>query len=128
MLSQCFICISSENTLTHYSPVLLFYTLWKQKTFRFSDVFSGYRKAAPGCNGLKQESFLIILWKYRNGTLTQDGLIFIFVFSYSNKKSCYLLFILLNPGNSWHGVFKFFKIKSIFPLVSTPYTYLMLKL
>ena len=24
-----------------------------QKTFRFSDVFKGYRKATPGCNGLK---------------------------------------------------------------------------
>ena len=31
----------------------LFYTPWKhQKTFRFS-VFRGYRKATPGCNGLK---------------------------------------------------------------------------
>ena len=39
--------------LTHYSPVLLFYTPWKhQKIFRFSDVFRGYRKAMPGCNGL----------------------------------------------------------------------------
>ena len=39
--------------LTHYSPVLPFYTPWKhQKTFRFSDVFRGYRKATPGCNGL----------------------------------------------------------------------------
>ena len=39
--------------LTHYSPVLLFYTHWKyQITFRFSDVFSGYRKATPGFNCL----------------------------------------------------------------------------
>ena len=39
--------------LTHYNPVLLFYTPWKhQKTFRFPDVFRGYRKATPGCNGL----------------------------------------------------------------------------
>ena len=53
--------------LTHCSPVLLFYTLWKhnktfrlffytlwkhQKTFRFSDVFRGDRKATAGCNGL----------------------------------------------------------------------------
>ena len=31
--------------LTHYSLVLLFYTPWKyQKTFRFLDVFRGYRK------------------------------------------------------------------------------------
>ena len=38
--------------LTHYSPVLLFYTHWKdQKTSRFSDVFRGYRKATPGRNG-----------------------------------------------------------------------------
>ena len=42
------------SCLIHYSLVLLFYTPWKlQKTFRFSDVFRGYRKATPGCNGLK---------------------------------------------------------------------------
>ena len=40
-------------SLTHYSPVLLFYTPWKhQKTFRFSDVFRGYKKVTLGCNGL----------------------------------------------------------------------------
>ena len=34
-----------HQTLTHYSPVLLFYTPWKhEKTCRFSDVFRGYRK------------------------------------------------------------------------------------
>ena len=39
--------------LTHYSPVLLIYTPWKnQKTFRFSDVFRGSRRATPRCNGL----------------------------------------------------------------------------
>ena len=39
--------------VTHYSPLLLFYTPWKHwKTFRFSDVFRWYRKATPGCNGL----------------------------------------------------------------------------
>ena len=39
--------------LTLYRPMLLFHTPWKhQKTFRFSDVFRGYRKATPGCNGL----------------------------------------------------------------------------
>ena len=42
-----------QLSLTYYSPVLLFYTPWKyQKTFRFSDIFRGYRKATPGCNGL----------------------------------------------------------------------------
>ena len=30
-----------ELTLTHYSPVLLFYSPWKQKTFRFSDSNTG---------------------------------------------------------------------------------------
>ena len=41
--------------LTHYSPVLLFYTPWKhQKTFRFSGVFRGYRKATPVCYGLSE--------------------------------------------------------------------------
>ena len=39
--------------LTHYSPVLLICTPWKDhKTYRFSDVFRGYRWAPPGCNGL----------------------------------------------------------------------------
>ena len=43
--------------LTHYSPVLLFYTPWKhQKICRFSDVFSGYRKAVPGSNGLLSQN------------------------------------------------------------------------
>ena len=43
----------SKLTLTHYSPVLLFYAPWKhQKICRFSDVFRGYRKATPGCNEL----------------------------------------------------------------------------
>ena len=37
--------------LTHYSQVLLFYTPWKLK--RFSEVFRRYRKAKPGCKGLK---------------------------------------------------------------------------
>ena len=39
--------------LTLYRPMLLFHAPRKhQKTFRFSDVFGGYRKATPGCNGL----------------------------------------------------------------------------
>ena len=52
-------------SLTHYSPVLLFYTPWKhQKTFRFSDVFRGYRKAIPVCNGLNNSVFFVrILWR-----------------------------------------------------------------
>ena len=59
-------CIFEQNfewflekfLLTHYSPVLLFFTPWiHQKTFRFSDVFRGYRKATPGCNGLIGSSF-----------------------------------------------------------------------
>ena len=52
-------------SLTHYSPVLLFYTPWKyQKTERFSDVFRGYRKATPSCNGLNQ------VLKFTEGFLT----------------------------------------------------------
>ena len=48
-----------SNRLTHYSPVLLFYTPWKhQKTFTFSDVFWGYWKATLGWNGLNSS------WKY----------------------------------------------------------------
>ena len=42
--------------------MLLFYTPWKhQKTFRFSDVFRGYRKATPGCNGLS-ETYMKLIW------------------------------------------------------------------
>ena len=37
--------------LTHYNPMLLFYIPWKHH-LRFFDVFRGYRKATPGCNGL----------------------------------------------------------------------------
>ena len=58
--------------LTHYSPMLLFYTPWKhKKTFRFSDVFRGYIKATTGCNGLIFTSSLgdygtYGKWKYPN--------------------------------------------------------------
>ena len=46
----------SDNILTDYSLVLFFYTPWKhQKNFRFSDVFRGYRKTTPGCNGLNAD-------------------------------------------------------------------------
>ena len=43
------ISFSSFIPLSHYSPVLLIYTPWKQ---RFSDVFKGYKKATLGGNGL----------------------------------------------------------------------------
>ena len=47
--------ILDNSQLTYYSPMLLFSTPLKhQKTFRFSDVFRGYRKASPGCNGLQK--------------------------------------------------------------------------
>ena len=50
--------------LTHYSPVLLFYNPCKhQKTFRFSDVFRGYRK------GLK---LMIIISLVRPGVISQE--------------------------------------------------------
>ena len=43
------------SILIHDILVLLFYTSWKhQKTFRFSDVFRGYRKETMGCNGLSR--------------------------------------------------------------------------
>ena len=40
--------------LTHFRPVLLFYTPWKhQKAIRkSSDACRGYRKGTPDCNGL----------------------------------------------------------------------------
>ena len=48
--------INCIKGLTHYIPVLLFYTPWKhQETSNFSDVFKGYRKATPDCNGLIKE-------------------------------------------------------------------------
>ena len=40
----------AKFSLILYSPALSFYTPWKHT---FSDVFRGYRKATPGCNGLK---------------------------------------------------------------------------
>ena len=47
--------------LTYYSPVLLFYTPWKhQKTFSFSDVFKGDRKATLGFNGLSMLNSLLL--------------------------------------------------------------------
>ena len=47
-----------NNWIKKFNPlqpsVAFLYTPWKhQKSFRFSDVFRGYRKATPGCNGLK---------------------------------------------------------------------------
>ena len=55
--------VHRRQTLTHYSLVLLFYTPW---TFRFSDVFRGYGKATPGCNGLMKESFFLpSLWNLK---------------------------------------------------------------
>ena len=48
-----------SEQLTHCSLVLLFYTPWKhQKTFMFSDLFRGYRKATPSCNGLISATWL----------------------------------------------------------------------
>ena len=60
-----------REKLTHYCPVLVFYTPWKhQKTFRFSDVFRGYRKATPSCNGLIRRlvfnDFLLFFFSHRN--------------------------------------------------------------
>ena len=40
----------------------------------------------PPENNTKPECFLIISWGYRNGTLTQNRLKFIFIFSQSNQK------------------------------------------
>ena len=40
-------------SLTYYNRVLLFYTPSKhQKTYRFFNVFRGYRKGTSGCNAL----------------------------------------------------------------------------
>ena len=37
------------------SGVAFLYPLKHQKTIRFSNVFWGYRKKTPGCNGLSRE-------------------------------------------------------------------------
>ena len=51
-----------DKYLTHYRSVLLFYIPSKhQETFRFPDVFRGYRKATPGCNGLNKPGLQVIL-------------------------------------------------------------------
>ena len=55
------------NSLTHYSLVLLFYTLWKhQKIFRFSDVFGRYiyKKKTPGSSGLNNHKKGILSGQY----------------------------------------------------------------
>ena len=47
--------ISSKlfGTLTHFSPMLHFYTPWKhKKTWRFSNIFRGYRNVTLGKNEL----------------------------------------------------------------------------
>ena len=47
--------------------MLLSYTPWKhQKTFRFSDIFRGYRKATLGCNGLKKNETCLSEWEIWN--------------------------------------------------------------
>ena len=56
--------ISKTFYLTHYSPVLLFYTPWKHhKTFRFSEVFKRHRKATLGCNGLIKNLFHLEIFR-----------------------------------------------------------------
>ena len=60
--------------------VLLLYTPWKhQKTFRFSDVFRGYRKAKPGCKGLNKSINLESLKK----------LLLLLESSWNNAHSCW---------------------------------------
>ena len=68
LLSRGMALSSGINPL---QPGVAFYTLWKdQKTFRFSDVFRGYRKATLNCNGLNELTFnenfnfTFCLWKF----------------------------------------------------------------
>ena len=93
----CFIQLS----LTHYSPVLLIYTPWKQKTFRFCHVFRG-QQATPDCNKLinavlskstrRKELFLIaascsyffILWQ--KNVMSLAGIMTSFKLPYPKKK------------------------------------------
>ena len=69
------IAFPSPFPLTHCSLVLLFYTPWKQKTFRFSDVYRGYRKAThssdpplPGWWGTWRGGWAIFQNVYIGGT------------------------------------------------------------
>ena len=84
-------------SLTHYSPVLLFYNPWKhQKIFRFSDVFRGYRKTTPGCNGLR-----CLVGVKANMTWTTKNN-FLSLFSQKNLKPV-LFWNIKGQWNTWDG-------------------------
>ena len=54
--------------------MLLFYTRWNhQKTYRFSDLLRGYRRATPGCNGLTNSSGKRPKSKYILATLQKQA-------------------------------------------------------
>ena len=54
-----------RKKLTHLFPMHPLSTPWKhQKTFRFSDVFRGYRKGALGTNGLKYGYCVMVIGKW----------------------------------------------------------------
>ena len=68
-----------KRYLTHYSPVLLFYTPWKhQKTWEFS-VSREYKKATPGCNGLNWKCLYLSI-KSEEKDLLWPGCLFIIFF------------------------------------------------
>ena len=60
------------ETLTHFCLLLLIYNPRKQKTFRLSDVFRGYRQATPGCDRLRLvKDYLIRCNRYLNVSITK---------------------------------------------------------
>ena len=76
--------------LVHVIPLVSFYSLnplqpgvayynplKHQKTFRFSDVFRGYRKTTPVCNGLKpskNQKFSEVFTMFRTKSVAWNGL------------------------------------------------------
>ena len=75
----------SNNNLTHSFPMHPFCTPWKhQKTFRFSDVFRGYRKGALGTNKL------IIITTIKLSGVKADN----YLFKVNNSNSLSVAFIV----------------------------------
>ena len=65
-----------ENMMCHsFNPLQVaaafLYPRKNQKTFMFSDVFRGYRKTTPGCNGLKSvvlQIYIIVVFRTQSHT------------------------------------------------------------
>ena len=86
--------------------MLLFYIPWKnQKTFKFSDIFWGYRKATPGCNGLIYSRVIVTSLVLPDSFLFDFWLNLILIdfdfWSALQQKSCFALVChILNPTDN----------------------------